>query len=193
VYIGSSRLRYRIRGACPISDSNATTSTDSDLATIADFPALALALSEVTEICERLEAAGYPSASLLSSALTGGERLPDLVDYVEQVTEQARIAEICGWDLGAARWWSHRVEYMATIDEIRAELSNEPGHLAAFESFNNDFEAAYPTLAQSLSIAIDCTHNEYWEEAGREALQERQPELEAALGKVASERRLARA
>lgn len=176
----------------PISDSNPTTTTDSDLAAIADFPALAQALSEVAEICERLEAAGYPSASLLSSALAGGDRLPDLVDYVEQVTEQARLAHLCGWDLGAARWWSHRIESEETIDQIRAELSAEPDHLAAFESFNSEFVSAHPALAQALSIAVDCSQNEYWEEAGREALQALQPELEAALARLVAERRLTR-
>jgi hypothetical protein len=166
------------------------TMMDGELSAIGDFRELAKALGDAMEICERLEAAGYPNASILSSALTIGNSLPDLVDYVEQVTEQARVAQLCGWDLGATCWWSHRVEGEDTIDHIRILLSGEPGHLAAFESFNEEFEKAYPALGQALSMVVARIHSDDQEESGRDELPELRPALEAALGKLVADRGL---
>jgi hypothetical protein len=116
--------------------------------------------------CQRLDAAGYPSASALFGDLTAGEA-PEMDDYVKSITDDVRIAEAIGWDPGAQRWWFRRVYCEEIIDNAREELSYDPPALAAFESFNNEFEAAYPDLAQALSIAINRLHNKHFEARAR--------------------------
>jgi hypothetical protein len=178
--------------------STPTTTDDDHLAReIATFPARAAtamgAIHEMIDLADNLKAIGYPSGENLLGELTEGENLPALEEYVQRVTDAVRISLICGWDLGAQQWWMHRVDAAETMDWARVELdgADRAQELAEFESFNRDFEAAFPDLSQKLSVSVANIHNPFWSARGKAALAELQPELEAALAKVAAERQLA--
>ena len=179
--------------------ATATSTTSDDAAlerAIGSFPARAAKamgeINEMMEICQRLRKTGYPSGSALFCSLSATETLPELEDYADRVADEVRIALICGWDLGAYSWWFHRVVDQETIDHARVELDGEDRAKegAAFESFNREFEAAFPELAQKLSVSVDLIHNQYHKERGRAAHADLRPELEAALAKLAADRRL---
>jgi hypothetical protein len=169
---------------------------DDGLEVLSTLPARAAkamgAIHELVDLAGSLEKIGYPSGGALLNALSDGESLPDVEEYVQRVSDVVRVSLICGWDLGAYSWWFHRVVDQATIDRARVELDGEDGakERAAFESFNKDFESSFPELAQRLSVSIDQINNGFWRERGLVALAELQPELEAALAKLAADRRL---